>query len=166
MFVPPRELIVYETLHWRINQRVDAPLPGYLMLGACDPAAGRFESLSAEALTELGPLLRDTVTIIERELHPRHVYVSRFGHDAHHSIHFHIIPVYLWVIEAFQRDCRYCVLRDFYRPDLANKEFDGPDMSLFISREFAESLTPPRNEGPSMDAVLGLLRQAFAQLPN
>jgi diadenosine tetraphosphate (Ap4A) HIT family hydrolase len=162
MFVPPREFTIHETPHWRINQRIDVALPGYLMLGACDPAAVRFEYLSTEALKELGPLLRDTVAIIEKALEPKHVYVSRFGHSPGQSIHFHIIPVYSWVIEAFQKDNRYRVLEAFYRPGLADRGFDGPDMNLFISREFAESLTPPRNEGPSMDATLGSLREAFA----
>lgn len=163
MFVPPPELIIHQTPHWRINQRVNASLPGYLMLGACDPTAVRFECVSADALAEMGPLLRDTVAIIEKTLEPKHVYISRFGHDAGHTVHFHIIPVYSWVIEAFQKDVRYRILKAFYRPDLADKGFDGPDMNLFISREFAESLTPPPNEGPSMEAALGLLRQAFAE---
>jgi diadenosine tetraphosphate (Ap4A) HIT family hydrolase len=163
MFIPPPKFVIHETAHWRINQRVDASLPGYLMLGARDPAAVRFECLTTDALMQLGPLLKATVGVIEQVLSPRHVYISRFGHSPGHTVHFHLIPVYSWVIEAFRKDGRYRVLEQFYRPDLAKLGFDGPDMNLFISREFAESLTPPRNEGPNMDTALELLRRAFAQ---
>lgn len=163
MFVPPPEFVIHETPYWCINQRVDVSLPGYLMLGARDPAAVGFESLSPIAAMQLGLLLRDAVEIVEKMLSPKHVYVTRFGHSAGHTVHFHIIPVYRWVIEAFQKDSRYRVLETLYRPELANKGFDGPDMNLFISREFVENLTPPRNEGPSMDVAIGLLRQAFAE---
>jgi diadenosine tetraphosphate (Ap4A) HIT family hydrolase len=163
MFVPPPELIICETNHWRVNQSVDASLPGYLIVGARDPAAKRFEDLSDDALAKLGALLRDAVQILESTLGPRHVYVSRFGHTPGHSVHFHIIPVYAWVIEAFKRDIRYRILEQFHCPGFADQEFDGCDMSLFICREFAESLTPPRSEGPKMDTALELLKKAFAE---
>ena len=161
MFSPPSHFIVHETAHWRVNQRTDAALPGYLIVSARDDAATSFEELSTAALAELGPALRDAVSAIERTLTPERVYVTRYGHSPGHSIHFHVIPLYSWVVAAFRHDTRYRALEQFYASHTSN-DFDGPDMCLFISREFARSLTPPINQQLSLDSAIDLLRRAFA----
>jgi len=163
VFIPPPELVVWETPHWRVNQRCDAVLPGYLMIGAKDPEGQDFASLSSAALAELGPVLQRTQNAVREILQPVHLYLSRWGHDAGHTVHFHLIPVCDWVVAAYEADARYRQLHDFYtRPPTTAAEFDGPDMALFICREFAEGKTPPAIVGPSVAEVVTRLRQVLA----
>lgn len=55
MHIPP-ELIIHQTRHWTLNQRIDSALPGYCMLGSRQPATA-FHQLPEQALAEFGPLL-------------------------------------------------------------------------------------------------------------
>jgi len=163
MFIPPQDFVVFESLHWRINQRVDAKLPGYLMMAPKDLNAVSFSAIAAEALIEMGPLLAKVTKAIEKHLHPLHLYVARYGHMGGHNLHFHIIPVYGWVAEAFRNDPRYHALQQFYTPGVytSGKDtgFDGAEMTLFIWREFAESLKPPQIRGPTIQEIVTLLRR-------
>jgi diadenosine tetraphosphate (Ap4A) HIT family hydrolase len=104
MFEPPRKLILFESRNWRVNQRVDAFVPGYLMMTPVDPRAMSLTTMDDDALREMGPLMAKITRIIEEHLRPRHLYVSRYGHMEGHSFHFHIIPVYDWMAEAFRND--------------------------------------------------------------
>ena len=163
IFVPPPELIVFESEHWRINQRVNAALPGYLMMAPKDPAATSFSTLSPAALIEMGPVLARVTRAVEEGLKPERLYVGRYGHMSGHNLHFHLIPVYDWVARAFRADVRYRVLQSFYPPGIytsgqGDEGFDGAEMTLFIWREFAESLTPPQIEGPTVPEAIQLLR--------
>jgi diadenosine tetraphosphate (Ap4A) HIT family hydrolase len=94
MFIPPDEFIVFESPHWRINHRVDAKLPGYLMMAPKDPNAVSFYTIAPDALIEIGLIFAKVTRAIEDHLHPIHLYVGRYGHTGGHNLHFHIIPVY------------------------------------------------------------------------
>ena len=132
------------------------------MVAPTDPQAVSFSTILPTALAEMGPLLARVTHAIETQLHPQHLYVGRYGHMSGHNLHFHIIPVYDWVDEAFRRDFRYRILRQFYTSDVENSGsitgFDGAEMTLFIWREFAESLTPPEIKGPTVAEAVSLLR--------
>lgn len=157
-FLPPQETIIFETSHWRINHRVDITLPGYLMVGA--EAGADWDELSAESLTELGGVLAQSVRAITDCLHPQRVYVSRYGHTSGHTLHFHLIPVYDWVIEAYRRDERYHVLNHSDVSD-SSTDPDGADLTLFIWREYAGAKRLPP-AGLSIEEVISRLRQAMA----
>lgn len=163
MFEPPREFVIYESVHWRINHRVDSKLPGYLILAPKDSGANRFQELPSEALIEMGLVLSKVTHAIEEELRPKHLYVSRYGHMSGHNFHFHIIPVYEWVIEAFLQDMQYRLLSQFYTLGAKNTGqttgFDGAEMTLYIWRELCESLTPPQIQGSTVEETIALLRQ-------
>jgi len=60
-FVPPEEMIVHETPHWRINHRVKCPVPGYLMVGAKSPEAVELSDLTQGGTVggRLSPRARD-----------------------------------------------------------------------------------------------------------
>ena len=170
MFTPLPEFVVWETAHWLVNQRCNALLPGYLMVGAKDPAAGDFADLCPAALAELGVVLQRTQQAVRDVLRPLHLYTCRFGHEAGHTIHFHIIPVCEWVAEAYGRDECYRQLQQFYAQPPADAsvgatEFDGADMTLYICREFGESKTPPPVVGPAVAQVIQRLRAQLADAP-
>jgi diadenosine tetraphosphate (Ap4A) HIT family hydrolase len=163
-FIPPEHLIIAETEHWRINHRVDSHLPGYLMVGAKAETTNLFE-LAPAALAELGPLLARTQEALTDLFHPDHIYIGRYGHTEGHSIHFHVIPIYSWVKDAFATDPRYRILQSFYNPDVPTSNPDGGELTLYVWREFCESKNPPKIHGPSVSEAIGLLRECFSNVP-
>ncbi|KFE54454.1 hydrolase [Pseudomonas syringae] len=153
--------IVHETHHWILNHHVSNTLPGYLMLGAKVQTSSLSE-LAPEALAELGGLLARTQEQLERQLQPKHLYISRFGHQPGLPIHFHFIPVYTWVEDMFWKDHRYRLLETFGCSQNASTLTDGAELTLFIWREFGECPEPPDIQGPSIEKVIDELRTAFA----
>lgn len=69
MHIPP-ELIIHQTRHWTLNQRIDSALPGYCMLGSRQPATA-FHQLPEQALAEFGPLLARVEREMDALLRPR-----------------------------------------------------------------------------------------------
>lgn len=154
-------LIILETEHWVLNHHMASALPGYLMLGA--RTAGALADLPEAAQAELGVLLARIQRIMQRELQPEHLYISRYGHDAGWPVHFHCIPVYAWVEELFWQDERYRALRAFDYGAVASPVTDGAELTLFIWREFGENPIKPPVVGPGREQVISTLRRAFAQ---
>jgi diadenosine tetraphosphate (Ap4A) HIT family hydrolase len=152
-FVPPEEMIVHETPHWRINQRVNCPVPGYLMVGAKAANAVELSDLTEAAQREIGSLLAQATRILRAALGAERVYVARFGHDPGHTVHFHVIPVYSWIVAAYHADARYAV----------EPNPDGGNLTLFIWREYCESGSPPPCSGPSVAASIATLRSRFSE---
>jgi len=161
-FQIPEHLIIKKTDHWIVNHRVDSKLPGYLMVASRHESAHLFD-LPPAALAELGPLLAASQRILTESLHAGHVYISRYGHQAGPSIHFHVIPLYAWVKAAFAADPRYTVLKTFYTPGAGNTPVDGAEMTLYIWREFCERPTSPPIHGPSRPEVIRLLKEIYAR---
>ena len=159
-FRPPDHLVIAQTEHWIVNHRVDSRLPGYLMIGSRADTTNLFDLPSA-ALGELGGLLACAQKVLQAVLHAEHVYLGRYGHQAGHAIHFHVIPIYAWVKEAFTADPRYAILKSFYKAGVGNTDYDGSEMTLYVWREFCESPTPPRVHGPSVDEVVRLLGEKW-----
>ncbi len=143
MFQPPAETIIWRTSHWRVNHCLSTTLPGYLIASALHDA--EWDTLPIEALAALGGVLATSVDAINACLHPRRVYVSRYGHTPGHTLHFHLIPVYDWLIDAFMKDERYHALEQFYAPS-SGTEPDGADLTLFIWREYGEAQRRPAAE--------------------
>ncbi|SMF67993.1 MULTISPECIES: HIT family protein [unclassified Pseudomonas] len=149
--------ILFETEHWLLNHHLASKLPGYLMLGAKAPVDS-LADMSDAALAELGGLLAKTQRVMEAQLKPKWLYISRYGHLPGFPLHFHFIPVYDWVEDAFWRDDRYRRLQDLGSQDLAKTLTDGAELTLFVWREFGESPMPPVIHGPSVAQVIGNLR--------
>lgn len=101
------------------------------------------------ALSELGPLLAMTQSIVKHELDARRVYFGRYGHSSGYPIHFHVIPIYEWVEEMFWADDRYRLLENFAEGP-GETPTDGAELTLFVWREFCERTEPPSTKGPSV----------------
>ena len=149
--------ILFETEHWLLNHHLASKLPGYLMLGAKAPVDSLADMPDA-ALAELGGLLAKTQRVMEAQLKPKWLYISRYGHLPGFPLHFHFIPVYDWVEEAFWRDERYRRVQGLGSQGLAKTLTDGAELTLFVWREFGESLRPPVIKGLSVEQVIGSLR--------
>ena len=152
--------ILHETEHWQLNHHLASALPGYLMLGAKAPIHSLADMPEA-ALAELGGLLAKTQRVMEAQLKPKWLYISRYGHMPGFPLHFHFIPVYDWVEEAFWRDERYRLLQGFGTQPPAKPLTDGAELTLFVWREFGESMTPPQIQGETVHSVIDRLRKAF-----
>ncbi len=159
-FHPPDHLVIAQTKHWIVNHRVDSKLPGYLMIGSRADTTNLFD-LPAVARGELGGLLSHAQKALQEILHAEHVYLGRYGHQAGPSIHFHVIPIYAWVKEAFTADPRYAILKSFYTPGAGNTDYDGSEMTLYVWREFCESPAPPQVHGPPAAKAVRLLREEW-----
>jgi diadenosine tetraphosphate (Ap4A) HIT family hydrolase len=119
-------------------------------------------ALGPQALAELGALQASIQQAIETFLHPQRLYISRFGHQAGYSIHFHFIPIYPWIETLFWQDERYRSLQVFGSLDNAASQTDGAELTLFVWREFCERPDPPSVHGPSVDQTIDMLRKALA----
>lgn len=164
MPLAPR-FILHETSHWAVNHHMASALPGYLMLGS-KAHVHSLAQLSEPALAEMGGLMAKIQHVLETQLNPKWLYISRFGHDPRYPIHFHFIPVYHWVEELFWKDARYRLLETFGTHENAQSLTDGAELTLFIWREFGESLTPPAIQGPSISQVIEGLRTSFKMMVN
>ncbi len=158
MHIPP-ELIIHQTRHWTLNQRIDSALPGYCMLGSRQLATA-FHQLPEQALAEFGPLLARVEREMDTLLRPRRIYVGRYGHMPGLPVHFHLIPLYDWVEELFWEDTRYRTLQQFGVPT-AEPLTDGAELTLFVWREFCERADPPAVRGMDRQQAIAGLRRAF-----
>jgi len=158
-FQPAQHLVIHQTKDWVLNHRVDSALPGYLMLGARAPVNDR-SLLCPEALAQLGTLLAAAQKALTTILKPEHLYIGRYGHSAGHALHFHLIPICGWVRQLFFDDPRYRVLRTLshHPAALDADQTDGAELTLYVWREFCESLTPPPISGPSVYEVVERLK--------
>ena len=152
-FKPPENMIVHETEHWVVNQRVGCPVAGYLIVGARAPDAAELPDLALGAQHEIGTLLARATEILRADLGAERVYVGRYGHEPGHTVHFHVMPVYPWIVSAFHADPRYSV-----EPDP-----DGANLTHFIWREYCESPSPPACNGLSVDQAVQLIRNKFKE---
>lgn len=90
-------------------------------------------------------------------LHPKHIYIGKYGHTPELANHFHFIPASQWLIDLFWQDARYRVLSDFADNSLATST-DGAELTFFIWREFCERKDPPAYRGISKAEIITLLR--------
>ena len=158
-FEPPEHLVILRTDHWVLNHRVDAVLPGYLMLGARMPT-NDLSLMGAEALAELGVLLARAQSGLSAILKPEHLSIGRYGHVAGYPLHFHIMPICGWVKHRFFADPRYRVLQNFHRPSDADAvgHTDGGELTLYVWRELCANPDLAPIPGPTIQEVIGKLK--------
>ncbi|SIR01198.1 Diadenosine tetraphosphate (Ap4A) hydrolase [Rhizobium sp. RU35A] len=154
--IPP-QFHLLETQHWRINHRMNSALPGYLMVGS-KRHVDDLADLCPAALCELGPLLALVQRFLQARFGAERVYLCRFGQTPGFPVHFHAIPVYGWVEQAFAQDTRYHALDDFREADFGHAP-DGADLTLYVAREFCERGPPAAIEGPSVETVMAITRE-------
>lgn len=148
---PPAAMITHETEHWLVNHRVDCPVAGYLIIGAKAANAVELSDLTTAAQREIGPLLAQATRMLREDLGAERVYVGRYGHMPGHTVHFHVMPVYSWIVAAYHADKRYAV----------EPNPDGANLTLFIFREYCENPSPPPCQGPSVAEVIRTIRRRF-----
>jgi diadenosine tetraphosphate (Ap4A) HIT family hydrolase len=81
---------IFETEHFRADQSVECPIPGYLILSS-KQARTRFSRIPVQATADLGYSICLACRCVEEIIKPERVYVARFGEELS-KIHFHIFP--------------------------------------------------------------------------
>jgi len=141
--------MIYESNNWLLKHRGDAKLPGYLILISKNDT-DNLSSLSNSALAEIGLIQATATNVLENKLSAKLVYICRWGHQCGNPIHFHIVPLYDWVEEAYSKD-----------PQWNSIEPDGPVFFTYITRAFIEYENPPAIQGPSIEETISVLTEEF-----
>ncbi|WP_255991942.1 hypothetical protein [Chitinolyticbacter albus] len=137
---------IFETDHWLVSHRRDARHPGYLMVSSRESKSDLHE-LSANALQELGWVLKNTEKLLHSFYAPCKVIFYKLDFSSGFSCHFHVAPVTNKLLSEIVS-----------HPDYTN-EPDGSDTILFLSRTYCER---PLTEAESltMNDVVSQLRKA------
>ena len=151
--------ILHQTEHWQLNHHLASKLPGYLMLGAKVPVDSLADMPEA-ALAEMGGLLANIQRVMQAQLQPKWLYISRYGHMPGFPLHFHFIPVYDWVEALFWKDERYRLLQTYAGAGCQSLT-DGAELTLFVWREFGEREDPPAVQGRSVGEAIECVREAL-----
>lgn len=125
---------IWQGQHWVINANMTYSIPGYLYVTHKDPMMQGFHQLSNDAAAEMGRCLKQASTAVETVLNPRNILVGRFGLVQGHQFHFHITPVYDWVVEALQANPNYTSYQH-NNPKNYPAVPDGAELQAFIWRE-------------------------------
>lgn len=153
------DYIVFKTKYWVINHRKDSNISGYLIMQPVNYSTN-CSDLSIAALNEMGSIIANTESIIQKLFNPQYIYISKYGHTPRSSFHFHFIPVYQWVIDLFWRDNRYRDLSKFGEPQLKNLT-DGAELTFFIWREFCEKQYPTIIQGTPVKEAIEKIKVEF-----
>lgn len=121
----PSEFILKNYDHWQVNHRLGSTYPGYLMASSKEDVC-EISELSAVALAELGTVLSDLERIIMKAYGVRKVLMSKLGISIGFNCHFHVVPVYDWIMQAIESNPSY------------TNEPDGNDVMLYVNREYCE----------------------------
>lgn len=126
--------ILWQGNHWNLILVSEYTLPGYLILGARDESLDQFSELSDEQSVEMGRAISLACSVLERCLKPKNILAGRYGLMPGHQIHYHIVPIYDWVFEAFENNEDYKVFETITPPDYPANP-DGAALLAFVWRE-------------------------------
>ncbi|MGY0216181.1 hypothetical protein ACWJJH_02210 [Endozoicomonadaceae bacterium StTr2] len=134
------DLIVLERNYWTVNHRTLSTYPGYLMIQARERAA-ELSGLNNSALLELGPVMAEVESLLQHTFSPRRIIFSKLGFSAGHSSHFHVLPVYDWLLQEIVDN-----------PQWINNP-DGNDVMLYVNRIYCEQQHPEQAEKITREAI-------------
>lgn len=157
------ELVLLETEFWRVIHRPDTVLPGYLLMQAQQPTTHLWE-LDPKALEEMGRLLSQLQKLLMHVLKPEYLHIGRYGYLQGPSFHFHLIPIYEWVVKGFLADERYRLLQQFQyacSDRVTASSLNATEIQLYVWREFCENPVWPPLQGFSVMEAMDLLRKGL-----
>src|SRR5262249_28586456 len=120
--------------------------------------ASELAHLSKSALSEMGVVLGMVTGTLQKLFQPEHIHTCRFGHDLHHTVHFHVIPIYGWLRQAYDRIAQEGGTKVRYP-----KFTDGASLTLFVSEEFRNGRTPCEIPPPNISDAISALRKALSK---
>ncbi|KAF1006012.1 MAG: hypothetical protein GAK28_02920 [Luteibacter sp.] len=138
--------VIFETRHWTVNHRRDAHYPGYLMVSS-RAECGELHELDADALAELGSVLKRVEILLRNAYAPMKVVFYKLGFSPGFHCHFHAAPVTSALLAEVAAHPGY------------DDNPDGNDVILFLSRMYCERQLSPE-EIEEQRRVMSQLRQA------
>jgi len=129
------EKLIWEGEFWKLIMVSEFTLPGYSILASKDESLKTFARMSRGQSSELGYGQALACRSMEACLFPRNVVAGRYGLVPGYSIHYHIVPIYEWVIDAFNSDSRYTSGFDSITPEDYPVMPDGAALLAFVWRE-------------------------------
>ncbi len=82
--------LLHSDRHYVIEQCVDCPLPGYLIVRPVSGATS-MEELTTEEHAALGGVLAKAIDVVKKVVRPVRVYCAQFG-ETDGPLHFHVFP--------------------------------------------------------------------------
>lgn len=147
--------------HWQINWNFGFTLPAYLFVNSLHPQNTRFSDLPHAAYAELGPAINLATSTLETAFSPHNILCGKFGLVPGFAIHFHVVPIYDWVLDEFGKQDGYDCLQTLNPPGYPVAP-DGSELLAFIWRHYCSA----RNKPPetAMTDVEPLLTRTLANL--
>ena len=121
--------------HWQININLRYGVPGYLFVTSTGTATDSFAALPPEAFPELGRFLGLACGAVERVLKPEKVLTGKFGMVPDFPLHFHILPLHVWISEAFAAAKPFHALQAL-NPEGYPATPDAAELIGFVWREY------------------------------
>jgi len=128
-----------------LEQSMDCPIPGYLILRLKGPETG-LAQLPPETATLLGEMLARAATAIEQAVKPERVYVLSFC-EVEPRLHFHLFPRTAWLLKEYT-EANGC----------ANDPVNGPMLFEWARNTFVPGSHVPSGT-PDIETVYGTLRE-------
>ncbi len=121
--------------HWQININLRYGVPGYLFVTSLGAATDSFSAQPPEAFPELGRFLGLACGAVEAVLQPEKVLTGKFGMVPDFPLHFHVLPLYGWITQAFQAAHAYHALQAL-NPKGYPVAPDAAELIAFVWREY------------------------------
>ncbi|NOR61232.1 MAG: hypothetical protein GQ535_01910 [Rhodobacteraceae bacterium] len=121
--------------HWQININLRYGVPGYLFVTSTGSKTDSFSALPPKAFPELGRFLGLACGALERVLQPEKVLTGKFGMVPDVPLHFHVLPLYTWILEAFSAAKPYHTLQTL-NPEGYPVAPDAAELIAFVWRAF------------------------------
>lgn len=123
--------ILYKGKYWDININLAFGVPGYLFVRHLGINGDRFTDINPTEYAEMGKIIGLATSAAEHCLNVDRVISGKFGLDAGHPLHFHIIPLYDWILADFSQKTDLEQLQKTY-PNNYPVIPDGAELVKFI----------------------------------
>lgn len=130
--------------YWDININLDFGVPGYLFVRNRHGEGDEFAQIKPHEFSELGKMIGLAASAAEHCLGVERVITGKFGLDKGHPLHFHIVPIYDWILAEFAHKTDLEALQKTY-PAGYPVIPDGAEIVKFIWHEYCFTGHTPEN---------------------
>lgn len=127
--------IIFQGKYWDININLSFGVPGYLFVRHSIGNGDKFTDIEPNEYAEMGKMIGLATSAAEHCLGAQRVFAGKFGLMLNHPVHFHIVPVYDWILEEFAKKTDLTTLQN-NRPDDYPLLPDGAEIVSFVWQEY------------------------------
>lgn len=126
---------LFQGQYWDININSSFGVPGYLFVRNSRGNGDRFSDIQPNEYEEMGRMIGLATSAAEHCLDVERVFTGKFGLDAGHPLHFHIVPIYEWILDDFNQQTDLIALKKTY-PDGYPVIPDGAELLKFVWHKY------------------------------